>query len=35
MPNEIKSDSSVLKSPETAVHEKTKKSKKLLERISD
>jgi hypothetical protein len=34
MQNEIESDTSVLKSPETALHDQTKKSKKLWKRIS-
>jgi hypothetical protein len=33
MQSEIESDSSVLKSPETAVHDQTKKSEKLWKRI--
>jgi hypothetical protein len=33
MPNEIESDTSVLKSPDSAVHDQTKKSKKLWKRI--
>jgi hypothetical protein len=34
MPNEIESDTSVLKSHETAVHDQTKKSKTFWESIS-